>query len=100
MTSPSDLALVAASTVALIASQAQRHFPRVQSSDSFFLWGEYNVGHKDDFRDRELRVRAGEIGTGRVYGLGNSMSSGSTGGTADMVNKSELILSRFLMRFR
>lgn len=61
-----DLASEAASIVSFIASQAQRHFPRVQSSVSFFLGGEYTVGHKDDFRFREMGVRAEEAGTDRV----------------------------------
>lgn len=99
-TSPRDFAFAAASTVSFIVSQAQRHFPRVQSSASFFLGGAYTVGHKDDFKLKEMGVRAGDTGTGRVYGLGNSISLGIAGGAADVLRRSEMMSFCFLIRLR
>jgi hypothetical protein len=57
------------------------------------------VGHKADLRDRDGRVRAEELGTGKRYGW-LLMNSGRAGGVGATVKRRVVRSPRFLIRFR
>jgi len=92
--------VIAASTVLFMASHAHLSRLRVHGSGSSFRRGVYKVGHSADFKFKEGKVNADDVGTESTYGVGRFRSVGNFGGSDDVHRRRVVISSCFRMRFK